>query len=81
MMESLSGNGLVLLGIWVSTSLVMLFFWGGLAWAVVNGLSRHGFGRRRSGATDYRNSNHSRQTIGNDSRRRARSRREKGVIP
>ena len=81
MMEALYGNGLVLLGIWVSTSLVMLFFWGGLAWAVVNGLSRQGFGRRRAGATDYRNSHHVRQIDGYDSRRRARSGREKRVIP
>ncbi len=35
MMETLYGNGLVLLGLWVSTSLVMLFIWGVLAWAVL----------------------------------------------
>lgn len=40
MMESLYGNGLVLLGLWLSMSLVMLFIWGLLAWAVVNILSR-----------------------------------------
>jgi hypothetical protein len=46
MIESLYDNGLVLLGIWVSMSLVMLLFWGVLAWAVVNIISRQGSGRR-----------------------------------
>ena len=43
MMESLYGNGLVVLGLWVSMSLVMLLIWGLLAWAVVNILSRRRF--------------------------------------
>jgi hypothetical protein len=80
MMEALSGNGLVLLGIWVSTSLIMLFFWGGLAWAVVNVLSRQGFGRRWAGATDNRKS-HWRQTVSDVSGSRARSGPHKRVSP
>ena len=73
MMETLYGNGLLLLGLWVSTSLVMLLIWGVLAWAVVNILSRQRFGRRWAGATNYRNSHHLHQTVGSDSGRRARS--------
>jgi hypothetical protein len=59
MMESLYGNGLVLLGLWVSMSLVMLFIWGLLAWAVVSVLSRRRFRRTWAGATGYRNSHNS----------------------
>jgi hypothetical protein len=68
MIESLYGNGLVLLGIWVSMSLVMLLFWGVLAWAVLNIISRQGSGSRRAGATAYRNSHHLHQIVGDDSR-------------
>jgi hypothetical protein len=77
MIESLYGNGLVLLGIWVSMSLVMLLFWGVLAWAVLNIISRKGSGSRRAGATADRNSHHLRQIVGDDSRRRALSGSEK----
>ena len=80
MMESLYGNGFVLLGVWVSTSLVMLFFWGLLAWAVVNVLSRQGFARRRAGASDHRHSHHLRQIVADDSGCRARYGRENGSV-
>jgi hypothetical protein len=73
MMESLYGNGLVLLGLWVSMSLVMLFIWGLLAWAVVNILSRRRFRRTWAAASGYRNSHHFRQTVGDDSRRCSRA--------
>jgi hypothetical protein len=52
MMGSLYGNGLVLLGLWVATSLAMLLFWGLLSWAVVSILSRHGFERRWTGTAE-----------------------------
>jgi hypothetical protein len=77
MIASLYGNGLVLLGIWVSMSLVMLLFWGVLAWAVVNISSHKGAGRRWAGAAAYQNSRHLRQTVGDDSGRRAHSGSEK----
>ena len=69
MMESLYGNGLVLLGLWVGMSLVMLFIWGLLAWAVVNILSRRRFRRTWAAATGYRKSHHFHQAVGDDSRR------------
>jgi hypothetical protein len=40
MLDSIYGNGLMLLGLWVATSLVMLYLWGLLAWVVVVMLSR-----------------------------------------
>ena len=40
MLGSMYGNGLVLVGLWVATSLVVLCLWGFLAWAVVTMLSR-----------------------------------------
>jgi hypothetical protein len=49
MLESIYENGLVLLAFWVVTSLIMLFIWGLLAWAVVSILSlraSHGGGHR-----------------------------------
>jgi hypothetical protein len=35
MLGSIYGNGLILLGLWVATSLVVLALWGLLTWAVV----------------------------------------------
>jgi hypothetical protein len=45
MLGSMYGNGLILIGLWVATSLVVLFLWGLLAWAVVTMLSRRGSAR------------------------------------
>jgi hypothetical protein len=35
MLASIYGSGLILLGLWVATSLVVLALWGLLTWAVV----------------------------------------------
>lgn len=40
MIESIYGSGLLVLGLWIATSLFVLGFWGALAWAVVHLLSR-----------------------------------------
>jgi hypothetical protein len=80
MMETLYGHSLVLLGLWVSTSLVMLFFCGVLAWAVVNILSRQGLKRRWTGSTNHRNSHRVRQNVGDASRRLARHGPEKSSV-
>ena len=49
MIESFYGNGLLLLGLWTATSIIMVFLWGLLAWAVVNLIARRGPRRRRAG--------------------------------
>jgi hypothetical protein len=54
MLGSMYGNGLVLVGLWVATSLVVLFLWGVLAWAVVTMLSRRGSARNDAGTPDCR---------------------------
>ncbi len=54
MLGSMYGNGLVLVGLWVATSLVVLCLWGVLAWAVVTMLSRRGSARNEAGTADCR---------------------------
>lgn len=73
MMESLYGDGLELLGLWVATSLVLLLVWGLLAWAVVKILSRQRSRRRWASATNNPESDHMRHTVSDDASCCARS--------
>jgi hypothetical protein len=54
MIESIYGSGLLVLALWIATSLFVLGFWGLLAWAVVHLLSRRGGGRNSAVDMDHR---------------------------